>query len=122
MKLRQELPTGKPTQPGGGDSAPPVRAIERTKARAPPVTDRQNQNSATAGLVRDPNIRRSVKGQEDLAAMQIQNSGRNTNHHPKADRNPNAGGSRHRRRNPNSQRPNTDNTKEAMKALEVEDI
>jgi len=122
MKLRQGLPTGKPTQPRRRDSAPPVRAIQRTKARAPPVADRRNQDSATAGLVLDPNIRRNVNAREDPAATQIQNSGRNTNHHPNADRNPNAGGSRHRRRNPNSQRPNTDKTKEAMKALEVEDI
>jgi len=120
MKLRQELPTGKPIQPRRGDSALPVRAIERTKPRTPRRTDRRNNNSATGGLVRDPHIRPNVHAREDLAAMKIPNSCRNTNHHPNADRNSNARGSRHRRWNPNCQQPNTDKTKETMQALEVE--
>jgi len=122
IKLRQELPTGKPTQPQRRDLATPVRAIQRTKPRAPRRADRRNQNIATAGLVRDPNIRRNLNARENLAAMKIPNSGRYPNHHPNgvAGRNPNAGGSRHRRRNLNCPQPNTDKTKETVQALEVE--
>jgi len=103
MKLCQELPTGEHTQPTRRGSVQPVRAIQRTRHRALRRADRRNQISATAGLVRDPNIRQNINRREDLAAMSIPNPGRNGDHHPNGDGGPNARGSRRRRRSPNCQ-------------------
>ena len=94
MKLRQELPTDTPTLPRRRVSAQPVRKIQRTKPRALRRADRQTQNSAAAGLVRDSNIRRNLNAREDLAAVPIPNPGRYGNHHPTPDSSPNARGSR----------------------------
>ena len=121
MKLRQELPTCRAAQPHRRGSAQPVRTIQRTNG-APRKANPRNQNSAIAGPARDPTVRRNVNARRDLATTPIPNSCRNPNQNPNADLNPNFGGSRHRRRNKNCQQPNTDKTKEAMQALDVEDM
>jgi len=121
LKPRQELPTGGPTHPRRRGSAQPVRTILRTKPCAPQRADCRNQNCATTGPARYPNIRRKVNARRDLVAPLIPNSRWNASQNPN-DLNPIVGGRRHRRRNPNCQQPNSDKTKGTMQAVEVKGI
>ena len=92
MKLRQELPIGEPTFPGGAGSDKTSLKTQPAKPNTWTMGGGRNQNSPTMHLRQDPSIKPKPLTGRGTSARRTPNAGWDPNEHHGPGYNPNTGG------------------------------